>query len=96
VTRPVLTFVAIIAAAALLAPTLAPLVGGALIFWGAVAAAALASALLLSPRRRREPGASSFLKSGRFLCDRCRYDSPRDCSRPERPNATRCDDFRSR
>ena len=31
-----------------------------------------------------------------FLCDRCRYDDQRYCRRPERPNATRCDDYRPR
>ncbi len=28
-----------------------------------------------------------------FLCDRCKYNSPRYCTRPERPNAKRCPDF---
>jgi hypothetical protein len=29
-----------------------------------------------------------------FLCDSCKYGSERDCRRPERPNATRCPDYR--
>ena len=29
-----------------------------------------------------------------FLCDACRDNDARYCSRPERPNATRCPDFR--
>jgi hypothetical protein len=33
---------------------------------------------------------------GAFLCDSCRYDHPRSCKNPERPNATRCDDYRKR
>ena len=33
---------------------------------------------------------------GGFICDRCKYDNERDCSHPERPNARRCDDFKSR
>jgi hypothetical protein len=31
-----------------------------------------------------------------FLCDRCKLNDVRYCSRPERPNATRCPDFRER
>lgn len=33
---------------------------------------------------------------GRFLCDSCRYDYGDVCQRPERPNATRCEDYRPR
>ncbi len=33
---------------------------------------------------------------GRFLCDSCRFDYGDVCRRPERPNATRCDDYRPR
>lgn len=52
----------------------------------------------LASRRRNpsEEGSSPFLSRTRFLCDRCKYNDPRDCSRPERPNAERCPDFRSR
>lgn len=39
-------------------------------------------------RRRQAPG--------RFLCDSCRYDYGEACRRPERPNATRCEDYRPR
>jgi len=28
-----------------------------------------------------------------FLCDTCRYNDVRDCHRPERPNATSCEDY---
>ncbi|HOH30635.1 MAG TPA: hypothetical protein PLC40_13240 [Candidatus Hydrogenedentes bacterium] len=31
-----------------------------------------------------------------FLCDYCKYDYGSACSRPERPNATRCPDYRPR
>ncbi len=31
----------------------------------------------------------------RFLCDNCRYDHPNACSNPERPNATKCADYKS-
>ena len=33
---------------------------------------------------------------GQFLCDSCKYDHPRSCRRPERPNATVCEDYRKR
>jgi len=33
---------------------------------------------------------------GAFVCDSCRYDHPRSCRNPERPNATQCDDYRKR
>lgn len=33
---------------------------------------------------------------GRFLCDSCRYDYRDVCKRPERPNATRCEDYEPR
>ena len=33
---------------------------------------------------------------GRFLCDSCRYDYRDACKRPERPNATFCEDYRRR
>ncbi|HOE64469.1 MAG TPA: hypothetical protein PKW18_13185 [Candidatus Sumerlaeota bacterium] len=31
-----------------------------------------------------------------FLCDSCKYDYPNACMRPERPNATRCPDYKKR
>jgi len=33
---------------------------------------------------------------GKFLCDSCRYDYGDVCTRPERPNATRCPDYKRR
>ncbi|MEO2145948.1 MAG: hypothetical protein ABGY32_08625 [bacterium] len=30
------------------------------------------------------------------LCDRCRWDYGDACRRPERPNATSCEDFKAR
>lgn len=32
--------------------------------------------------------------SGEFLCDTCRYDYGSACSRPERPNARKCPDYK--
>jgi len=31
---------------------------------------------------------------GRILCDTCKYDYGTACTRPERPNATVCPDYR--
>ncbi|MHB8780751.1 MAG: hypothetical protein ACYC55_05150 [Candidatus Geothermincolia bacterium] len=36
------------------------------------------------------------LKPRRILCDRCAYDYPSACRRPERPNARSCPDYRRR
>ena len=33
---------------------------------------------------------------GAPLCDRCKYDYGSVCTRPERPNAIRCPDFKER
>lgn len=37
-----------------------------------------------------------FGGSGSPLCDTCRYDYGDACSRPERPNALRCPDYKAR
>ena len=34
------------------------------------------------------------LDGGDFLCDRCKYNDARYCSRPDRPNATECPDYK--
>lgn len=36
------------------------------------------------------------LGAARPLCDDCRYDYGDACSRPERPNARRCPDYKRR
>jgi len=33
---------------------------------------------------------------GKFLCDSCKYDYRGACERPERPNATSCEDYAPR
>lgn len=38
----------------------------------------------------------SLAGTGRPLCDTCRYDYGDACSRPERPNARVCSDYRRR
>jgi len=64
----------------------------------AVIAIVVGIVLVGTSGRRQGDGtaASTFLVRSGFLCDRCKYNDPRDCSRHERPNATRCPDFRSR
>lgn len=48
-------------------------------------------------RRLRELLRRLFaLSSKRYLCDSCRYDYPGACSRPERPNALVCPDYKKR
>ncbi len=37
-----------------------------------------------------------FFAGKRLLCDTCAYDYPAACSRPERPNATSCPDYKKR
>jgi len=34
--------------------------------------------------------------SGEFLCDSCKFNDARYCSRRERPNATSCPDYKQR
>jgi hypothetical protein len=40
--------------------------------------------------------AGGIVPGGRPLCDSCKYDYGDACRRPERPNALRCPDYRSR
>jgi len=35
-----------------------------------------------------------FPRQTRFLCDSCKYDYGNACRRPERPNATKCPDYK--
>ena len=44
----------------------------------------------------QEAGNSWLSGSSEFLCDTCRYNDARDCHRPERPNATSCEDYARR
>lgn len=37
---------------------------------------------------------SVFQREPRFLCDSCKYDYGTACTRRERPNAMRCNDYR--
>ena len=52
--------------------------------------AVIVGAVLLARRAGLRAGRSEF------LCDDCRLDDPRLCSRRERPNATECPDYSPR
>lgn len=59
------------------------------IFWIPVAGAiAFASAITLYSAWNR-PG------KGRFLCEDCRFNSPQDCLKKERPTALVCTSYRA-
>jgi|SoiMethySBSTD1v2_1073268.scaffolds.fasta_scaffold25705_6 hypothetical protein len=85
--KPVLAFIAVIAIAAL---TWQQVHGSMDIvtFWVAALFLAFGAALAL-----RAGGGSASESSGEFLCDSCKLNDARYCSRPERPNATRCSDY---
>jgi hypothetical protein len=63
-------------------------------YWGFVLLVAVGAAIKAAAADRSR--ARLFGRSTEFLCDTCRYNSDRDCSRPERPNATRCPDYKLR
>jgi hypothetical protein len=64
-------------------------------YWLGVAI--LAAIAGLAARRSGRSATDLFAAgSGEFLCDRCRLNDARYCSRPERPNATRCPDYLGR
>ena len=39
---------------------------------------------------------TDILGVGDILCDTCRYDHPKSCDNPDRPNATRCKNYKRR
>ena len=64
---------------------------GTPIFWGAVVLLALVIAGIVVGSRGPRPTRRLL---GGFLCDSCKYNDQRYCSKPERPNAAECDDFK--
>ena len=64
-------------------------------YWTVVFVAAVMAGLAA---RQPGSGVSGSGRSGRgaFLCDSCKYDHPDLCSRPERPNAMQCPDYKRR
>lgn len=53
-------------------------------------------AIVLGTLRARGIGASGASPGSAFLCDSCKYNHPNTCSLPDRPNATRCADYKRR
>jgi hypothetical protein len=90
-----LAFVAILCVGGLVSgPLLSLLRVPAGAYWTAVFLFALLAAGAVAQGAKsssRHPGGS-----GEFLCDSCRYNDGRYCSRPERPNATDCPEYRDR
>ncbi len=62
-------------------------------YWLGVLAVAVVCAVLARSPRTADDKPRDWVRSGEFLCDSCKYDHPDLCSRPERPNATRCPDY---
>jgi hypothetical protein len=89
--NPLYRFVAVLLVVVLVGGFLWPIIGVspgkyfAFLIVGALGLAALASA-------QGTPGAAGGGHG--FLCDRCKYNDPRYCSKPDRPNAYTCDEFR--
>ena len=46
--------------------------------------------------RRMRARIAALTAPGKFLCDSCKYDYRGACKRPERPNATVCEDYERR
>jgi uncharacterized membrane protein YraQ (UPF0718 family) len=90
--RPLLGFVAVIVIGALLWGYGFRL-GAGLAYWVAVLIVALVAGLGLRSSQRR---LDAPIGDGEFLCDTCKLNHERYCGRPERPNATRCDEYQSR
>ena len=83
--RALFTFAAALCIAVLLGP-FTPLPPP--IFWLLAVGISLALAFAVKAAPNLSRGRSAF------LCDSCKYADPRYCSRPERPNATSCPDYR--
>ena len=87
--RAVIVFAGVLVLAGLLYPVIGFLVPPGP-FW--VCAVVLAFVLSLLSKRVH----TSLPARGAFLCDTCKYNHPDTCSLPDRPNATRCPDYRSK
>ena len=92
--RAVQVFVVIVLVGGL-ASGVAPAIGLSLYaFWVGLFVTALVVAVGVASKSAA--GSSFFPTSGGFLCDDCKYNDARYCSRPERPHARRCPDHKSR
>jgi hypothetical protein len=86
--RPSVAFVAVLCIASLVYPVVP--ISPQIFFTSALGLAILAALFAgRSPVDGRPP-------RGRFLCDTCKLNDARYCSRPGRPNATECPDYRGR
>ena len=85
--KPIFTFAAVLAIAGMVQFSVPMLPIGPVVYWSI----ALAAAIILGLASAAPAG--SLVRRGEFLCDTCKLNDPRDCSRPERPNATRCPDY---
>lgn len=66
---------------------------GTPVFW--ISAVLLVLVVTGIMRSRGTRGGGGGLFSAGFLCDRCKYNDERYCSRPERPNATECPEYKA-
>ena len=93
--KPLQTFVAVIVLGAFVGPLLGFWMRPG--YWAVVVVlaglAALARTGLLGGSGATGLGVGG---GGGFLCDTCKYNHPNTCSIPDRPNATRCSDFKRR
>ena len=90
-----LGFVGTLCIAAMLGDFIAPIVP---MYWGVALTAAIVIGALRARRGATagadDAGGGALLGSGDFLCDTCKYNHPSTCSVPDRPNATRCDEYK--
>jgi hypothetical protein len=89
--KPLFTFAAVLAIAGMLQFSVPAMPVGPVAYWSI----ALALAVLLA-LASATPAGGGLMRRSEFLCDTCKYNDARDCSRPERPNATSCPDYRGR
>jgi hypothetical protein len=94
--RALESFAAVLCAGALLSAFVVSFSGAArILYWAVVILLAIAAAAVA--KRRGAGLLDSFRPApGEFLCDSCKYNDPRYCRRPERPNASRCEDYKRR
>ncbi|MCZ6688803.1 MAG: hypothetical protein O7H41_04285 [Planctomycetota bacterium] len=58
-------------------------------------AAIILGAWLLARRVAPREFAGGGIRGGAYLCDTCKYSYGDVCNRPEKPNATKCPDYKS-
>lgn len=88
--RPFRNIVVVLVLAAILA-SLIPVIRRALFVVLGLAGVAL---IVIATRKRG--GGRPVFPGGGFLCDHCKFNDPRYCKQPARPNATSCPEFKPR